>query len=109
MQTTQVNMVLHSVVRKICKMAKSQNAATITKAQLIKMIEDASDKGATKALARIGLHDEDAVHDVKELRNLLDGWRDTRKNVRATVVRVVTVAILGFIALASWSEFKGKF
>ena len=90
-------------------MAKSQNAATITKAQLIKMIEDASDKGATKALARIGLHDEDAVHDVKELRNLLDGWRDTRKNVRATVVRVVTVAILGFIALASWSEFKGKF
>ena len=89
-------------------MAKSQNAATITKAQLIKMIEDASDKGATKALARIGLHDEDAVHDVKELRNLLDGWRDTRKNVRATVVRVVTVAILGFIALASWSEFKDK-
>ena len=57
MQTTQVNMVSHSVVRKICKMAKSQNAATITKAQLIKMIEDASDKGATKALARIGLHD----------------------------------------------------
>tara|TARA_B100001059_G_C17681497_1_gene499973 strand:- start:270 stop:542 length:273 start_codon:yes stop_codon:yes gene_type:complete len=89
-------------------MAKSQNAATITKAQLIKMIEDASDKGATKALARIGLHDEDAVHDVKELRNLLDGWRDTRKNVRATVVKVVTVAILGFIALASWSEFKDK-
>ena len=89
-------------------MAKSQNAATITKAQLIKMIEDASDKGATKALARIGLHDEDAVHDVKELRNLLDGWRDTRKNVRATVVRVVTVAILGFIALASWSEFRDK-
>lgn len=89
-------------------MAKSQNAATITKAQLIKMIEDASEKGATKALCRIGLHDEDAVHDVKELRNLLDGWRDTRKNVRATVVRVVTVAILGFIALASWSEFKDK-
>ncbi len=89
-------------------MAKSQNAATITKAQLIKMIEDASDKGATKALARIGLHDEDAVHDVKELRNLLDGWRDTRKAVRATVVKVVTVAILGFIALASWSEFKDK-
>ena len=63
-------------------MAKSQNAAMITKAQLIKMLEEASDKGATKALCRIGLHDEDAVHDVKELRNLLDGWRDTRKNVR---------------------------
>jgi len=108
MQTTQVNMVLHSVAQRTCKMPKSQNAAMITKTQLIKMIEDASDKGATKALARIGLHDENAVHDVKELRNLLDGWRDTRKNVRATIVKGLTIAVLSFIALASWSEFKDK-
>jgi len=89
-------------------MAKSQNAAMITKAQLVKMLEEASDKGATKALCRIGLHDEDAVHDVKELRNLLDGWRDTRKNVRATIVKGVTIVVLSFIAMASWSEFKDK-
>jgi hypothetical protein len=89
-------------------MAKSQNAAMITKAQLVKMLEEASDKGATKALCRIGLHDEDAVHDVKQLRNLLDNWRDTKKTVASTIVKVITVAILGFITLASWSEFKGK-
>ena len=89
-------------------MAKSQNAAMITKVQLVKMLEEASDKGATKALCRIGLHDEDAVHDVKELRNLLDGWRDTRKNVRATIVKGVTIVVLSFIAMASWSEFKDK-
>ena len=89
-------------------MSRPKNAAMITKAELIVMIEDASDKGATKALARIGLHDENAVHDVKELRNLLDGWRDTRKNVRATIVKGLTIAVLSFIALASWSEFKDK-
>lgn len=80
----------------------------ITKAELILLINDAAEHGAKKALADIGLHDDEAVHDIHELRNLLDAFRDTRKAIRSTVIKVITMAILGFIALATWSEFKSK-
>jgi len=80
----------------------------ITKAELILMVNEAAEHGATKALARLGLHDENAVHDIKEIRDLLDGWRATRKSIWSVVVRAVTIAILGFIAVATWSEFRDR-
>lgn len=80
----------------------------ITKAELIVLINNAAETGAKKALSDIGLHDDEAVHDIHELRNLLDAFRDTRKAIRSTVIKVITMAILGFIALATWSEFKSK-
>ena len=80
----------------------------ITKSELKLLILEAAEKGSDLALARIGLHDANAVHDVKELRNLLESWRDTRKSVNSTVVKVITVSILGFIALASWVEIKDR-
>tara|TARA_R110000822_G_scaffold95989_3_gene218933 strand:+ start:391 stop:669 length:279 start_codon:yes stop_codon:yes gene_type:complete len=80
----------------------------ITKSELKLLILEAAEKGSDRALARIGLHDENAVHDVKELRNLLEGWRATKSSVGKTVIRWVTMAVLGFVAFAVWSEFKGR-
>lgn len=80
----------------------------VTKAELILLLNEAAEHGATKALARIGLHDDEAVHDIKDLRGLLESWRETRKSIWATVIKITTVGLLGFIALAVWTEFKGK-
>ncbi len=80
----------------------------ITKAELILLINDAAEHGAKKALSDIGLHDDGAVHDIHELRSLLDAFKDTKKAIRSTVIKVITMAILGFIALATWNEFKTK-
>ena len=80
----------------------------VTKAELILLLNEAAEHGATKALARIGLHDDEAVHDIKDLRGLLESWRETRKSIWATVIKVITVGLLGFIALAVWTEFKGR-
>ena len=74
----------------------------ITKAELKLLILEAAEKGSDRALARIGLHDENAVHDVKELRDLLEGWRATKSSVGKTIVRWVTLAVLGFVAIAVW-------
>ena len=43
------------------------------------MLEAAAEKGAKKALADVGLSDEEAIHDVHELRDLLDGWREVKR------------------------------
>lgn len=78
----------------------------ITKSELILLINDAAATGARKALFDIGLHDDNAIHDVKELRNLLDSWRDTKRSIKSTIVKALTVALLGFIAGASALKIK---
>ena len=42
---------------------------------------EAGDLGAGRALARIGLADADAGADLRELRELLQGWRDARSGI----------------------------
>ncbi|HXV74408.1 MAG TPA: DUF6127 family protein [Sphingomonadales bacterium] len=61
---------------------------------LRKLIEAASEEGAARALAKLGLHDDTAGKDIRELRDLLEAWRETRKTAWRTVVRWVTSALI---------------
>ena len=71
------------------------------------MISRAAKQGARAALESIGLHDESAGEDLKELRNLLDAWRSTKKTVWSQVVKAMTMAVLGAIAAGAFLQFKG--
>lgn len=66
------------------------------------------DRSARRALESVGLTDENAAKDISEIRSLLSAWRDTRKSIWITVTRVITTAILLFIAGAVWMSFKDK-
>jgi hypothetical protein len=44
--------------------------------------------------------------DITEMRGLLEAWRDTRKSVWTTVTRIVTAAVLTFIAGAVWMSMN---
>jgi hypothetical protein len=61
------------------------------------LLREASEEGARKALKRIGLEDEKAFHDMRELRSLIESWRLVKKTTTQTVVRAITFAILGLI------------
>ncbi len=50
------------------------------------LVEEASEMGARRALARLGLADEDARDDVVELRQLLKAWRDAKVSARNAVI-----------------------
>lgn len=82
----------------------------MTDQEIKQLIESAAEAGASRALEKVGLHDEHAGHDVKELRGLLDSWRETKKTVTQTIARVITTAILGALALGTWYSYwpKGK-
>lgn len=82
----------------------------MTDSELQQLIEHAAEAGAKRALEKVGLHDENAGHDVRELRSLLDVWRDTKKTVSQTIARSITTAILGALALGAWYNYwpKGK-
>ena len=47
-------------------------------ATLRALVEEAGDLGAGRALARIGLADASAGEDLRQLRELLQTWRDAR-------------------------------
>ena len=77
---------------------------TLTPEQLEAMLDRAAKKGARQALCDLGLADLDAANDIKELRSLLDSWRDTKKSIWKTLVQLGTVAVLTFIATAVWMQ-----
>ena len=62
------------------------------------MLDRAAKKGARAALEELGLHDEHAEKDLDELRGLLASWRDTKRAMWSTVVKITTTAVLFFIA-----------
>ena len=74
----------------------------LTPEDLEEMLDNAARRGAKEALRSIGLLDDDAARDIIEMRSLLEAWRDTRKSVWSTIVKVTTVALLTFIAGAEW-------
>lgn len=55
-------------------------------ATLRALIEEASEVGAERALAALGLKDEQARRDMDELRELLRAWRDAKRSARNAVV-----------------------
>ena len=78
--------------------------SNITPEELEDMLDRAAKRGASAALREVGLHDDDARKDIQEMRSLLEAWRDTRKGVWSTIVKMSTVAVITFIAASLWMQ-----
>jgi hypothetical protein len=66
-------------------------------ADLRAVVEVASEAGAMRALGRLGLADESAQNDLKELRQLLSAWRDAKTSARKAVVDWVVRGVLALL------------
>lgn len=88
-------------------MVKSK-VSDLTCDELQEMLELASVAGAKKALHSLGLHDEDAASDIKELRSLLDSWRATKETAWKTVVDWVVKLFLGALLLGAYVKSGGN-
>lgn len=58
-------------------------------------------------LKEVGLHDDDAGTDVRDLRSLITDWRGIKKTVWQTVARAGTLFVLGLLMLGAWAKFGG--
>jgi hypothetical protein len=76
----------------------------LTPEELEDMLDRAAKRGAKAALREVGLHDDDARKDIQEMRSLLEAWRDTRRGVWSTIVKMSTVAVITFIAASLWMQ-----
>ena len=79
----------------------------MTEQEIEVLIDRAAKEGAKQALRDIGLSDSEAYDDVKELRSLLETWRDTKRTVGQTIARMVTTALLTALAAGVWMNWGG--
>lgn len=59
------------------------------------------------ALKEIGLHDDDAGDDVRDLRSLITDWRGMKKTIMQTIARAGTLFVLGLLMLGAWAKING--
>ena len=70
----------------------------LTTQELAELLDRAAKRGAKAAFEELGFHDPEAVKDLTELRSLLSSWRETKRAMWSTAVKVITTAALAFIA-----------
>ena len=58
-------------------------------------------------LKEVGLHDDDAGDDVRDLRSLITDWRGMKKVVWQTVARAGTMFVLGLLMFGAWAKLSG--
>jgi len=77
----------------------------MTEAEMEAMIEKAAAAGARTALREVGLSDEDANSDVRELRNLLDSFRSAKRTVGKTIIQGLSTLFLAALMAGAYFNF----
>lgn len=78
-------------------------SSILSQVELEDLLERAAEEGARRALASVGLHDDRAAGDVRDLRGILDSWRDTRRAILRTFAQILTTGVLALLAAgAAW-------
>ena len=83
-----------------------ENMLLLRKEDFDDLLDRAAERGAERCLAHLGLENGHAARDIKELRDLLDAWRDARRTAWQTTVRVVTTAILAVLLVGVAIKLK---
>jgi hypothetical protein len=91
------------MLARLIRTAEHQGAHVLT---LQGIIARAAEEGATVALMRCGLSDDRAGTDIRELRLLLDAWRDTKHTARRMLVRWAVCGILALMVLGVAMELR---
>jgi hypothetical protein len=70
------------------------------------LLELAAERGAKRALADVGLVDEHAANDIRDLRSLLGAFRVAKHTAWSTIVRLVTTGLLLALMAGVFIKFK---
>jgi hypothetical protein len=72
----------------------SQDLITIRVEDLDELLTRAAEQGAERCLAHLGLENGGAAADLRDLRGLLDAYRQARKTAWQTAIKVFTTGVL---------------
>ena len=88
------------------KPALIENMLLLRREDFDDLLDRAAERGAERVLAHLGLENGHAARDIRELRDLLEAWRDARRIAWQTVVKIVTTGFLAVLLVGAVIKFK---
>ena len=83
-----------------------ENMLLLRREEFDDLLDRAAERGAERALAHLGLENGHAAKDIRELRDLLQAWRDARRTAWQTAVKVITTGILAALLVGTAIKLK---
>lgn len=78
-----------------------ENMLLMRREDFEELLDHAAERGAVRCLAQLGLENGHAARDIRELRDLLDAWRDARRTAWLTLVKVATTGVLAALLVGA--------
>ena len=88
------------------KTALIENMLLFRKEDFDDLLDRAAERGAERVLAHLGLENGHAARDIRELRGLIEAWRDARRTAWQTAVKVITTGILAALLVGAAIKLK---
>ena len=79
---------------------------TLRPEDLDDLLTKAAERGAERCLAHLGLENGHAARDIRELRDLLEAWREARHTAWQTIIKVATTGLLAVILVGAAIKLK---
>ena len=83
-----------------------ENMLLLRREDFDELLDRAAERGAARCLAHLGLENGHAAKDIRELRDLLQAWRDARRTAWQTAVKVITTGILAALLVGAAIKLK---
>jgi hypothetical protein len=83
-----------------------ENMLLLRREDFDELLDRAAERGAERCLAHLGLENGSAAKDIRELRDLLEAWRDARRTAWQTAVKVVTTGLLAALLVGAAIKMK---
>ncbi len=87
-------------------LTETEVAITLRPEDLDDLLTRAAERGAERCLAHLGLENGHAARDIRELRDLLEAWRDARRTAWQTAVKVITTGLLAALLVGAAIKLK---
>ena len=81
-------------------------AITLRPDDLDDLLTRAAERGAERCLAHLGLENGHAARDIRELRDLLEAWREARHTAWQNIIKVATTGLLAVILVGAAIKLK---
>lgn len=88
------------------KPALVENMLLLRREDFDDLLDRAAERGAERVLSHLGLENGHAARDIRELRDLLDAWREARHTAWQTFVKVLTTGVLAALLVGAAIKLK---
>tara|TARA_B100000745_G_scaffold83062_1_gene51908 strand:- start:191 stop:475 length:285 start_codon:yes stop_codon:yes gene_type:complete len=85
---------------------KPHDMVSLPAEELELLLNAAAERGAERVLKHLGLENGHAARDIRELRDLLEAWRDARRTAWRTAIKFATTGLLATLLLGAAIKLK---